>query len=144
MDDHHANRLTDAIDRLTNSLNFTMTLSHIEKRIEVIIQQQISIMSAITDYTTAVNAKFDTIETSISKLSDEVTAIEKALTDIQNSLGTLSPADQKSLDDSLARVGSLSDKLDAVIALAANPPPAPTPTPAPTGGPIPGSSGLNQ
>ncbi len=81
-------------------------------------------MSAISDYAEKVNAAFDSIATSIDGVVADVAGLKKVIEDLQNSPGTITPEDQKLLDDALARATALSDKVKALDEAT---PPAPTP-----------------
>ena len=75
-----------------------------------------AMMSAVTDFHDKIVAAMRAIEADVDHIFD-------ALTAIQNSPGTLSPADQASLDDALATAESLKAKADKD----ALPPVPPTP-----------------
>lgn len=82
---------------------------------------------SIAAYKAAVDTAYDTIGASVDKIvksqagiQSDVAALKKTIADIQNSPGTLSPADQTSLDEAQARVAQLSTKVENVAtALAA-------------------------
>lgn len=76
-----------------------------------------ALMSAVTDF-------HDKIVAVINDIATDVDKIFNALQAIQNSPGTLSPADQASLDDALAVAQALKGKADAD----ALPPPPPAQT----------------
>lgn len=103
-----------------------------------------TVTESITAYVTSVTAAFDAIDAantsataSAASLVTDIKFIADALAAIQNSPGTLSIADQKSLDDAQARVAVVVTNSQAVAASlkaldAANtPPPPPVVVPAP-------------
>lgn len=99
-------------------------------------------MTAIKDYSDAVNAKLDEIGTSVDTLtagitgvSEDVTFLKDIITKLQNNPGPISAEDQALLDAGVARVTALSEKVaplaEAIAALDAATDSAPTPPPAP-------------
>lgn len=78
------------------------------------------IMSKISDYTTAVNAKFDEIdsglETSNTKLTgitDDVAFLKETIEKLQSNPGPITPEDQALLDAAQARVNGAATKIAA-------------------------------
>ena len=65
-------------------------------------------MSAISDFAAKVNANFKT-------LNDEIQALDDKIVALQNSPGTLTPEDQKALDDIVASSAALVTKGAAVV-----------------------------
>ncbi len=100
-------------------------------------QIESKLMSAISDYTTAVNAKLDEIDTEVSVLTAGITGVSQDVAFLKDAIEKLqtNPQDQALLDASIARVNSLSDKLkplsDSIAALDAATDSTPTPPPAP-------------
>lgn len=81
-------------------------------------------MSAISDfaakqtaYNTDISARLDAIQTEITALNTEITALNTQITTLQNSPGTISPADQATLDGLVTTGASLQAKADALVAL---------------------------
>ena len=74
-------------------------------------------VAAVSDYVTQINVSVDGIQ-------GDVDGLKKALEDIQNSPGTLSPEDQASLDAALTAVGAIATKVQALDD--ATPPAAPS------------------
>lgn len=77
-------------------------------------------MSKISDYTTAVNAKFDEIdsglETSNTKLTgitDDVAFLKETIEKLQSNPGPITPEDQALLDAAQARVNGAATKIAA-------------------------------
>ena len=83
-----------------------------------------SIMSAISDFATAQNAFQDRMDTAVSGLQGDVKNLTDQIAALQNSTGTITPADQALLDGIQARAKSVADKLDALDQL--TPPVVPT------------------
>lgn len=83
------------------------------------------LMAAIQDFATAVNAKFDKLSSDLDAVVTGIKALDDLIRQLQNSPGTISPADQALLDQIQARSGDLVTKADAIDTT----PPAPPPTP---------------
>ncbi len=81
------------------------------------------LMSAISDYKTAVDAHLARIGTSVDGLTQDIKTLNDKITEINNNPGPISPEDQKLLDDSLTTLKGVADKLEALDSL--TPPPAP-------------------
>ena len=96
-------------------------LRHLRKEIQELKE---SIMSAISDFATAQNAFQDRMDTAVSDLQGDVKNLTDQIAALQNSTGTITPADQALLDGIQARSKSVADKLDALDAL--TPPVVPT------------------
>jgi len=97
-----------------------------------LIQLGIQIMSAISDYATAQNAKLDAIGASVDGIVQDVAFLKAKIEALQNSTGTVSAEDQALLDSLQNRIGTLADKakaLDDATDSSQNPPP-PAETPA--------------
>lgn len=78
-------------------------------------------MSAISDYTDKVNAAFDSIgadvDTAVSSIGGvqtDVTFLKDTITKLNNSPGSITPADQALLDAAAARATALQTKVAAV------------------------------
>ena len=82
-----------------------------------------TVSESIKAYVDAQNAADDKVDAQIAVVSSEVTKLRADLAAIQNSPGSLSPADQASLDSALARTGKISDALTAIDAVQTPPPP---------------------
>lgn len=97
------------------------------------------IMSAIKNYTDAVNAKFDEINTGLGALTDsvadigaDVSYLKDTITKLQNTQGGITPEDQALLDAAQNAVTALAGKTSALATAAktladatdSNPPPA--------------------
>lgn len=90
------------------------------------------IMSAISDYATAQNAKLDALATSVDGIVQDVAFLKAKIEALQNSTGTVNAEDQALLDSLQNRIGTLSDKvkaLDDATDSSQNPPPPVEPTP---------------
>lgn len=82
---------------------------------------------AIAAHVTALNTFVGQINTGLDGLDGDIAGLKKALEDINNSPGVLSPEDQASLDSALGLVASAATKAQALDDL--TPPVVPTPTP---------------
>jgi len=82
------------------------------------------IMSAISDFTTKVQAFFDRQDKAITDLQDDVKTLNDQIAALQASNGAITPEDQAALDAITERASTISDKLDALDALT---PPVVTP-----------------
>jgi len=83
-----------------------------------------TVSESVQAYVTAQNAADDEVDAQIKIVTDELTKTRADLQAIQNSPGSLSPADQASLDSALARTQKMVDALKAVDAVPTPPPPA--------------------
>jgi len=115
-------RLATAIESRTGEDN---TLKQILNRI---IQTESNIMSAISDFSDRVTAKFDEISegvdtvvttqatqsTSITAIADDVAFLKKTIEDMNNSPGPISAEDQAKLDAAETRLGDLATKVAAL------------------------------
>ena len=87
------------------------------------------IMSAISDFQTAVQASFDSVNTNLDAvsadldvISTDIAALNALILQLQNSPGTITPADQASLDAIqalgvalAAKAGAVKAKTDAAV-----------------------------
>ena len=71
-------------------------------------------MSKITDQAAAEKADLDAISAKLDTVTAGIAALDKLITDFQNSPGTLSPADQAALDAIQTAVSALRAKAEAV------------------------------
>lgn len=83
----------------------------------------IKIMSAISDFSTKINAFFDRQDAAITDLQGDVKSLSDQIAALQSSAGAITPEDQALLDGIQSRASAVSDKLDALDAL--TPPVAP-------------------
>lgn len=85
-------------------MNIHITVSVEDKKnrelLEKILTNTEGIMSAISDFAAAVNSNFD-------KIAQDIVDLDALITKLQNSPGSISPADQKLLDDIQARSAAL-------------------------------------
>jgi len=119
---HHTeeNQLTHSLERLSHELSSlagVIALSSTQPSLHLI-------MSTITDFVTAQNAFNDRLDASIAGLQGDIKFLTDKITELQNSPGVLTPADQASLDALQARTVGIADKLAALDALTAPVPPA--------------------
>lgn len=84
-------------------------------------EMETRIMSAISEYTDAVDAKFAEIGTSVDELVASVTGVtgdvatlKELILKLENNPGPITPEDQALLTKSLATVTALADKTKAV------------------------------
>lgn len=96
-------------------------------RLEALSHKGDSIMTAISDFTDKMNAFFARQDAAMADLQADVDNLNAQILALQNSAGTITPADQALLDGIVARAQTVSDKLDALDSL--TPPVAPPPTP---------------
>jgi len=75
------------------------------------------IMSAISDFATAQNAFNDQIDTAVTGLTGDIAALNAKITELQNSQGTITPADQVLLDAIQTRASTIATKLTALDAI---------------------------
>jgi uncharacterized phage infection (PIP) family protein YhgE len=87
------------------------------------IQRLIEIMSALSDELAAVKADLTTVKGTVANVATGVKALDDKITALQNSPGTLNPADQAALDEIQADSKAL---VDQVAAIDTTPPPAPS------------------
>ena len=83
-----------------------------------------TIMSAITDWAAQEQADLAAISTTLDNIVTGIAALDKLITDFQNSPGTLSAADQAALDAIKAASGALVSKAQAISVTPPTPPPA--------------------
>ena len=83
------------------------------------------IMSVITDAMDKVQANFDQITTALTGISAGIANLDQLITNLQNSPGTLSPADQTALDNIQAASGKLVAQVQAISTEAPGVPVAP-------------------
>lgn len=81
-------------------------------------------MSAVTDFTTAVQTSLAKVNADLDVISTGITALDAQIQALQNSPGTLTPADQSALDSISAASTALAAKADAVVPAVAPPVPA--------------------
>jgi uncharacterized protein YoxC len=85
--------------------------------IEHLSHQIHHIMSAISDFSTKLNAFFDRQDKAVADLQGDVDNLTKQIAALQATSGAITPEDQALLDGIQARASSVSDKLDAIDAL---------------------------
>lgn len=104
---------------------------HLEKALagllKAIKEMEVKVMSQISDYSDRVNAKLDSLATSVDGVVADVASLKKKIDDLQNSPGTITPEDQKLLDDIQSRVTSLADKVKTLDEATESPVEPPTP-----------------
>lgn len=83
-------------------------------------------MSKISDQMAAEQADLDAVNAKLDSITVGIAALDKLITDFQNSPGTLSPSDQSAVDAIQAAITALRTKAEAV---STTPPTPPTPTP---------------
>ena len=80
------------------------------------------IMTAISDFKTAVDVKFDELDASVTDLQRDITFVKAEIERIQNSPGPISPEDQSSLDAVQARLNSMATNVASLPAQTQTPP----------------------
>lgn len=102
------------------------SLHHVFERIEVmekaILERLNKIMSAVTDFAAKAQAALDKTSADLDSIVTDIKTLNDKITALQNSPGTLSPADQAALDAIQASAAALQTKADGVV-----PPVLPTP-----------------
>lgn len=83
-------------------------LEHLIGLVEHVLHNQEKLMSKVTDDFAAINASLASIQTGITNLDNQIQAF-------QNSPGTLSAADQASLDAIVASSAQLATAANAVV-----------------------------
>lgn len=81
-------------------------------------------MSAISDFAVKQTAFNADISTQLDNISTGITALNALITTLQNSSGTVTPADQATIDSLVTAGTALQAKADAVAAM--DPPKVPT------------------
>lgn len=80
------------------------------------------IMSAISDFASVVNTKFDELGKAVEGVATDVQFLKDEIAKLQNNPGPISPEDQAILDGVQARVVSLTDKVKALDEATSQPP----------------------
>ncbi len=107
--EHDIHNLAKAIVDLATSINNTNNVHDLRIMLQRVIFQQEKTMSVISDFAASVQTAFDGISTDLDN-------IIKLISDLQNSPGQITPADQVLLDQIQSGVQSLKSKADAVVA----------------------------
>lgn len=110
-------RAISGLDRQHETQAILHRMEEMEKRI----------MSKVTDWAAQEQADLTAISNTLDTVVTGIAALDKLITDFQNSPGTLSAADQAALDAIKAASGALVTKASAI---SVTPPAAPAP-PAP-------------
>ena len=82
------------------------------------------LMATIADFSAAMTAFNDRIDVAVTDLQGDVKSLNDKITELQNSNGVITPADQALLDAIQARASGVATKLEALDAL--TPPVPPT------------------
>lgn len=93
-----------------------------DDRILVLLEK---IMSAISDFADKMKVHQDHVDAAVEGISGDLSGLKAQIAALQASAGTITPADQKLLDDIEARTAAIHAKVDALDAL--TPPVVPTP-----------------
>lgn len=80
-------------------------------------------MSAISDFTTKLNAFFDRQDTAITDIQGDIKFLKETIDKLQTSPGPITPEDQALLDAMQDRVAGTTTKVEAVAG--ETPPPVP-------------------
>lgn len=104
-----------------NKKQFADVLKSIMALAKYIKESEVRIMSAISDYAGKVNTAFDEIGASVDGIVGDIAGLKKKIDDLQNSPGTITPEDQKLLDDIQARAVAVAEKVKALDEATENP-----------------------
>ncbi len=74
-------------------------------------------MSAISEYASKQNAFNDRIDSAVTGLQGDVTALNELITKLQSTPGTVTAEDQALLDQLQARAETIATKIEALDAL---------------------------
>lgn len=100
-----------------------------------ILRQLEKIMTQITDYVDAVEAKLTAVQSDLASISTQMTAQAASIADLQAQLsaaGKLSPSDQAAMDKLVTDASAVAAQADTAAGNVTPPPaPAPEPVPAP-------------
>jgi outer membrane murein-binding lipoprotein Lpp len=83
------------------------------------------IMSQITDFAAKCQASLDKVSGDLDSITTDIAALNTLIQTLQNSPGTLGPADQAALDTIATNAAALATKADGVVPPVL--PPVPTP-----------------
>lgn len=99
----------------------------IQKQLASLLINQGKIMSAISDFATAQTEHNARMDSALSGINDDITALNAKITELQNSPGAITAADQVLLDDLQAQAEALATRIEATDAI--TPPAVPVPPP---------------
>jgi hypothetical protein len=91
------------------------------------VHKEQHLMSQITDWAASEGANLQTISTTLDGVVTGIAALNKLITDFQNSPGTLSPSDQAALDAIQSQSAALVTQAGAISVSAPVPTPDGTP-----------------
>ena len=114
---HELLELARAIRGADEKHEIKMMLHRIEERLK-------HMSSQIQDWAAQEQADLTAISNTLDTIVTGVAALDKLITDFQNSPGTLSAADQAALDAIKAASGALVSKAQAISVTPPTPPPA--------------------
>lgn len=107
------------VEKLAESVNNNKQKAILQRLAEM----EWRIMSAISDYTTRVDAKFDGISTSVDEIvasqagiATDVGNLKDIILKLQDNTGPISPEDQALLDAGVVKITALAEKTAAVSA----------------------------
>lgn len=80
------------------------------------------IMSAISDWVNLEQAQLDQVGQKLDQIKDGITALDQLITQLQNSAGTITPADQALLDQIQSKSQDLVKKAAAIDTAPPTPP----------------------
>lgn len=83
-------------------------------------------MATIQEFADKVNAEFDKISAAVDGLVVDVKTLNDKIAELQNSAGTVTPADQALLDDIQSKAANIASKVGALDAQTEAPPAPPT------------------
>ena len=100
-------------------------LARIEQKLDAVLKLQEQIMSKISEYHATVKADYVQVQANLDDLSTDVKALDAKIEELQNSPGTVTPEDQKLLDELQADSKALVEKTKSMADTHPNAPPAP-------------------
>ncbi len=120
--EHDIHNLAKAIVDLATSINNTNNVHDLRIILARVECKQEKLMSAISDFAASVQTGFDAVSADLDAIIAGIANLDALITQLQNSPGQITPADQALLDQIQTNVAGLKAKADSVNV---QPPPAP-------------------
>lgn len=96
----------------------------LDRLLSALLTQGENLMSAITDFAAKQTAFNTDLSNQLDAMQTDITALNAKIATLQNSPGTISPADQATLDSLVTAGTSLQAKADALANMESPTPPA--------------------